>query len=519
MMKKRLIILVSLLAAVMAVCAQSIDEVDFSEIDSQRFENAIQMMDNGAADKAIEILLALDKTYPDNYVILYELGYAYSITKEYTKLLKICDRLKNHPEANFQVYQMIGNTLDYMGKRKDAIKAYNEGLKKFPNAGMLYVEQAIIYEHEQDYNQAVALYDKAIEVEPTLDSPYYHLAKLFSMSTEPVWAIIYGETAMIIGVNSDRSKELSKLIYDTYKDNIHISDNGKTIHTTLTEMNTIDMSADSSVVRIPLPIAFEIELQKSMVHLNDTIDLPTLIEIRKGFIEQLYSDMNGYYDIPILDFQRKVLDNGHWEAYNMWLLMEGDLDYFDEWTRQESSTTKLRAFADWFGKTYTEIMPTLRPTSRSKIFLAENLNIPNLDEVSDAKGCHEHNADALRLAQWLFEQPTDSTNRALKHVQQFMIIWATNSDEVAIEIRPSAVLGSSPEGTVYTIFALIEYALNNKVKNPGEEGYCYAVKRVLNFLDKNRQRLPLDDTVERYLQMSPEELDRQLHDDYNQSVE
>ena len=512
-MKKRLVLLLCALVGVLAVSAQTTSEVDLSDIDNQRIANAIQMMDNGRADKAIEILKELDKAYPDNYDILYELCYAYTVNQQFDEVLKLCKRLIKHPKANFQVYQMMGNTLDYMGKRKDAIKTYQDGLKKYPNAGLLYVEQAIISEQEEDYDKAVQLYEKALEVEPTLASSYFHLAKLFSMSTEPVWAIVYGEAACLLNVGDQRREMLGQLIYGLYQQNISISDNGNSIHTTMTKENTIDISPDSSIVRIPLPIAYEMSLLKSLATNKGPIDLPNLINIRQGLIEHLYKDFNGYYDVSILDYQRRILENGHWEAYNMWLMEDADPESFIKWTREDSAKDKMEAFAEWYDENPFEPTQT-SPTLRTKVFLTENLNLPPMETLATAEGCRQCSADALRLAKWLFEHPADTTNHTRKQIQQFLIIWATNSDNVSIEIRPSAVLGTV-EGTVYSIYALIEYALDNNVKYPGEEGYCYAVKRVLDYLDKNRTYLQLNDTIERYLQMSPEELDRQLHDDYN----
>lgn len=512
-MKQLLTTLLITLTAVLTLSAQTGTTQDLGDIDRERLANAMQMMDNGQVDKAIEIIRDLDKRFPDNYDVLYELGYAYNLKKDYDSLLKLCKRLKKHPQANFQIYQMLGNTLDYMGKRKDAIKAYQEGLKRFPNAGLLYVEQAIISEHEQDYDKAVALYEQAIEVEPGLATSYYHLAKIFAMSTEPVWAIIYGEAARLLYMGSQRSQEMSKLVYDMYKEHINIGNGGDSIHTTLTKENVINISADTSVVRIPLPISYEMATLKSMAPLHPTvIDLPTLSKIRQGVINHFKENLNGYYDVSILDFQRRVLDSGHWEAYNMWLMQEGEPEGFDKWSRQDSATTRFKAFARWYSE--NPFAPTqLCPTLRTRVFLDENLNISSASELGDAQGCRKHSADALRLARWLFEQPYDSTNLTIKRAQQYLIIWATNSDEVSLALQSSAVNGTA-EGTVYTVFALIEYAPENKVKRPGEDGYVYAVKRTLDYLDRNRSRLPLSEKMEHYLQLPPDELDRQLHDDY-----
>ena len=46
---------------------------DLSESARTRMEKAIALMDNGMAGTAIEILNNLDKEYPNNYNVLYEM--------------------------------------------------------------------------------------------------------------------------------------------------------------------------------------------------------------------------------------------------------------------------------------------------------------------------------------------------------------------------------------------------------------------------------------------------------------
>lgn len=484
---------------------------DFSSQDLAKMQIAVKMVDSGQFDVAIEIFKEMDKKYPNNYNVLYELAFAYNHKRDYKQALKICKKLTEHPWANHQAYQMLGNILDDMGKPEEAVKAYKDGLNRFPDAGELYLEQGILRKRTEEYNQAVECFEKAIEVEPSLPSPYYHLAQLFSMSTEPVWAIIYGEAARLLSIGTPRSDEMSKLVYDMYKDNISFSNNGDSIHVHFTENNSVSISPDMSVVRIPLPINFETTMLLALAN-EKQIDLPTLVEIRKRFIEYFYERYNGYYDVSILDFQRKVLESGNWEAYNMWLMQEGDPDANNKWFESDLAEEKIDAFASWYQNNY--FMPTKEhPTLRTKTYRDENVKIPSIDEIKDAAGCRKHREDALRLAQWLLEQPYDSTDYTFQRARQFLVIWGTNSDEVVLEMRPSAVLGTV-EGVGSSICALIEYALTNNVKEPGEEGYCYAVKRVLGYLDKNRNRLQLSDTINRYLKMSPDELDRQLHEDY-----
>ena len=344
-MKHTLLTLVMLLSA-LVLTAQTGTLQDLSAKDRTRLEKAVELMDNGMPETAIDIIETLIKVYPDNYDIMYELGYAYNVTGDYDKLLKLCNQLKKHPMANFQVYQMEGNTLDYMGKRKEAIKAYNEGLKRFPDAGLLYVEQAIISEHEQNYDQAVMLYEKAIEVEPDLASPYYHLAKLYAMSTEPVWALLYGEVARLLEPSNNRSNEMSKLMYDIYQDHIQFDNEQGTINSTLTETHTINVNQDTSVVEIPLPLGYEMAMLRSLAGVT-SLDLKNLVEVKRRFTEEFHEMYKDYYDVPILDFDYKVFKNGYWEPYCMWLLQKGDEKAYEQWLENDSASAAMDAFITW----------------------------------------------------------------------------------------------------------------------------------------------------------------------------
>ena len=65
------------------------------------------------------------------------------------------------------------------------------------------------------------------------------------------------------------------------------------------------------------------------------------------------------------------------------------------------------------------------------------------------------------------------------------------------------------------MFAMIEYGLEHKVKNLGEEGFSYAFKRALTYLDKNRAVVDVPERAEECLKMTPSQLDQRIHEEYN----
>ena len=65
------------------------------------------------------------------------------------------------------------------------------------------------------------------------------------------------------------------------------------------------------------------------------------------------------------------------------------------------------------------------------------------------------------------------------------------------------------------MFAMIEYGLEHKVEKLGEEGFAYAFKRALTYLDKNRAVVDVPERAEECLKMTPEQLDQRIHEEYN----
>ena len=335
---------------------------------------------------------------------------------------------------------------------------------------------------------------------------------------------MYGEAARLLNMHyniyEQRSEEMSALLYQVYKDNIEITNNGDStvIHTTLTKMNQISISQDSSLVFLPLPMAFEEEMLHALIPEKKELTLQTLIDARGRFIDSFYERFSDYYDVSILDFQRQVRKSGHWQAYNMFLLRQGDMEAYQQWGANDSTAAdQMEAFARWYDE-HPFTPSAEHPTLRNKAYRLINLDIPARETVSNAKDCRKHSADALRLSRWWLDQPLDTNSYIQDQVRGFLVAWCMNSDEIMVELRDCSI-GESGEGMLAMMFAMIEYGLEHKVKNPGEEGFAYAFKRALSYLDKNRAVVEIPAPVEECLKMTPDQLEQRIHEEYTVPVE
>lgn len=253
-------------------------------------------------------------------------------------------------------FQILGNSYDLYHQPDKAIQTYEEGLKKYPNAGRLYLELGVIHTDSKNMNKSLSYFEKGIQVDPDYPSNYYWASKVFSGSNNSVWGLIYGEIFMNLERGSKRTEEISKLLYDTYKQGITILSD--TAYEVSFASNNIDISYLTAKDKPPLPFGpmiYEPTLLLSLIS-EKTIDLNSLSRIRERFIKLYYE--NGYnmkYPINVFEYQNKVLQTGHMEAYNHWLLMIGNENEFDNWIKEKENESKFDDFIEWFKRNQIEI--------------------------------------------------------------------------------------------------------------------------------------------------------------------
>lgn len=321
-------------------------------------KEAVKLMDKGQLDESIQLLEEAQKMDPEDINYPYELGYAYYIKKDFKKALQILEGLVTHKDANDRVYQLLGNAYDHLGNSDKAIAQYEAGLKKFPNSGNLHLEMGVMQMAKKDYNKALAYYEKGIEAAPKFPSNYYWAAKIYLSSDEEVWGMIYGELFMNLERGSQRTSEISKLLYDTYKKEIRFtSDTSASVSFSKNATISVADLADPNNVKLPFGIGmYEPVLVMSILD-SKAININSLSTIRSNFVDIYFK--NGYdkkYPNALFSFQKQIKDAGHIEAYNHWILMKGDEAGFTQW--QSANKEKWENFIKWFTENGIKISET-----------------------------------------------------------------------------------------------------------------------------------------------------------------
>ena len=329
----------------------SAGEIAFSQTDKEtalsKGQEGIKLIDEGKPDEAIVLLKEAQKLDPSNMVYPYEIALANIIKGDYEKGAKILEKTKKYKDVNDQVYQQLGNCYDMMGEKDKAFDAYDEGLEKFPNSGCIYLEKGNVYFNDKEYLDALQYYEKGIKVQPEFPLNYFKAALIFLGSDEEVWGMIYGEIFMNLERNTDRTGQMSKILYDVYKREIDIiSDTEVSVSFSKGSINVNDLIKGDEI-KLPYgTIVYETTLSLAVAG-EIAIDINSLDRIRKKFIEIYFqNDNNEKYPNALFDYENEILKAGYMEEYNHWILMDGNKKDFDAW--RSANEDEWDNFLRWF---------------------------------------------------------------------------------------------------------------------------------------------------------------------------
>lgn len=312
-------------------------------------QKAVAALEAGDYKEAIALLEISENLDPKNVQYTYEKAYAYYLMQQYDKVISILEPVMKEKGATDLFYQLLGNSYDFKGDASKAAEIYNEGLKRFPKSGRLYFELGTNEYRNNDLEAAIITWESGVENDPYFASNYYYLGKLFANTNDKIWSLIYCEIFLNLERNTDRTNEISNVLFNTYRNAITVDNKGK-VSINFTDVKTIDPAKG---FKIPYPVAYEVNVSLSLPKehpLNETgLSISFLSDFRKRFINNWYEHkQNKKYPTALFDFHKKMIEAEQFDVYNYWLFMKGNEGEFWEWF--EESKDKYLAFEAWFNE-------------------------------------------------------------------------------------------------------------------------------------------------------------------------
>ncbi|MBB6331380.1 tetratricopeptide (TPR) repeat protein [Chryseobacterium sediminis] len=304
--------------------------------------DAIKLIDEGKYDEGIAILKECEKKDPKDYTYPYEIALAHIRKEDYKIAISQLEKIKGYSNIDDYYYALLGNAYDYADNPEQAIKTYDEGLKKFPSSGKLYLEKGVVFELQNKMNQAIESYEKGIKTEPSYPSNYYRIAKLFLNSNNPLYGLVYGEIFLNLERTTARSQEISQLLFDGYKKAVKFTDK----NTTVDLCQAFIIIENDSKPDDPLPFCLMYSGYFALAAVDKKeINLETLSDIRRKAIKEYFKYKNNPSNV-LLNYQKIMEEKNVFNAYNHYLFQIGDKDAFKTWLTDNKA--EYEKFVDWY---------------------------------------------------------------------------------------------------------------------------------------------------------------------------
>jgi tetratricopeptide (TPR) repeat protein len=318
---KQLIFIVALFASISS----------FAQPQASAQETARSFLRNGDFDNAILVLNKAIQQDPRNLELQKDLALAYYYKRDFAKALEQVEPMLDRDDADVNVYQIAGSVYKALEQVKDADKMYKKALKKFPKSGALHSEYGELLWSKQD-NDAIRLWEKGIEVDPSYAGNYYNAALYYYYTKDKVWTVIYGEIFVNMEYLTERATAMKKIVYDAYREKLFGGEAEQT------------GGKDKGKSAFAGAVLSTFNKQSSVV--NRGINTEVLTMVRTRFILDWYNNHASKFPFKLFDYHQQLIREGMFDAYNQWLFGTTEsLPAFDQWTKTNSEAyTKFTTF-------------------------------------------------------------------------------------------------------------------------------------------------------------------------------
>ena len=303
-------------------------------------QTARSFMMSGDFDNAILVLNRALQQDKNNLDMQKDLVQCYYFKKDYAKAIEGVKVLTDRDDADVMTFQIAGNVYKAVEEIKECEKVYKKGLKKFPRSGPLFSEYGELLWAKEDYT-AIEQWEKGIEVDPGYGGNYYNAAVFYFYTKEKVWSLIYGEIFVNMESLSERGASMKQLLLQGYKEKLFAE---------------ADMLKGEEKNKSEFSRNYITTMSKQSSLATKGITTETLIMIRARFILDWYASHATRFPFKLFDFQRQLLQEGMFEAYNHWLFGPVEnLPAYENWTKTHNE--EYAAFIN-FQKTRVFRMPS-----------------------------------------------------------------------------------------------------------------------------------------------------------------
>lgn len=305
-----------------------------------------ELHDQGKYDEAIakyKAALDIDK---NSTLANYELSFTYMATEQYDNAVKYSKKvLDQNTDNQHGAYIVLGSSLDMLGKPEKAIKAYEDGLTKFPESNLLNYNLALTLYNQKEYEKAEKAAINAILAKPTHGSSHLVLSAIMQAKGERVKALLPLYYFLMLEPNSKRSPNNYNSLKKLLGQGVEKKDN-KNI-----DVNIPFSASKDSVFGAAEMMVSLLEASRYTDENKGKSDMDIFIETNSGFFSilgELKKENKGiWWDLYVSRFYDLVQTKNQ-EAFSYYISQSANSANVKTWISNNSD--KMDQFKEWINK-------------------------------------------------------------------------------------------------------------------------------------------------------------------------
>jgi Tfp pilus assembly protein PilF len=301
-------------------------------------ESAHNFLSRGDYANAIMMFSQAIRQAPADVSLRRDLAYTYLLSSDVKKAKEIIDPVVSSDAADEQTFQVASAIENALGNTGKARRLLNDGLEKYSNSGLLYNSKGNLLNSDKNSKDALVAYNMGIKAEPSYPMNYYNAAKIYFQDDDAVWALLYGEIYLNLDPTSQRTIEIKKLMIDAYR---KLFSPGKD-----EELPGFQSKSSSSNKKQNFAALYKSVMLKCAPAISDGLNVENLTMLRTRFMLAWSKDYSINYPFTLFTYQDKMLHDGVYDAYNQWLF--GAVDNSQEFSLWVKVNNKeYAAYENW----------------------------------------------------------------------------------------------------------------------------------------------------------------------------
>lgn len=266
--------------------------------------SAMALMQQGDFSNAMVALEKAKALEPQNLETLKNIAFCHFLQRNFAESIEAAKLAIELPSADQQSFQMLGMAYKAIADYASANKLYKRALKKFPDGGIIYSEYGESLMQENKKEDAIATWEKGIELAPSYSGNYYHAAKYYYKEMNWIRVLIHGELFVNLESYSARTDEVKKALLDAYK-------------------NILRPIVKTPYHLIPKYSEFEKKqlaiYDKTKQQVAEGLTMDHIGSIRTRLLMEWMSDNVKQFPYQLFLHWQHMIREGIFEAYNQWL--------------------------------------------------------------------------------------------------------------------------------------------------------------------------------------------------------